>query len=218
MLDKQEINHESFAQIQISSPSSNCCNRDYFYGSDLQSYPTYKEITIFRSTMYIDDCGEVRYHNSNLPLIQIKLTPAQFVALLTEGQHKWGGVPCTLTEFNGKAVEQMSTKDIKTKSEFLKQATQDACGEVKVKVKDLRDKVSSLTTKLPKKTQEEINHLIWEIERIINDRIPFIETISIETHEKILANTLQEIDCYQQETYKKLGMHYVEEELKKITK
>lgn len=136
-------------------------------------------------------------------IIRVEMIPAQFAELITS-PNIGEGVPCTLTRVNGKSIErcQLTNKRQRITKDFEKQMKRIgvAMGALQAKAKVLEEKPS-----ITKADRKEFTRLAWEVQRVVDDHIPFIQERFADTMEATVADAKANLEAFVSNMARSLG-------------
>lgn len=143
-------------------------------------------------------------------LIRIDLSPVQFAEAITNINGM--GVPCTITRYNGKGINEVPELDNK-KEIFRKEFALD--------IKDMVDNISRLTEEvnelmnkksITKADKLNIQEGLSQINRNLKSNIPFLVESFDEQLEKSVSSSKAEVEAYVQSKIQSLGMKELEKQ------
>lgn len=127
-------------------------------------------------------------------LIRIEMTPAQFAEMITS-PNIGDGVPCTLARVHGKSIERckLVNKRERIHKDFEKQMKRIglALAALEAKAKEFETKAS-----INKTDRQEFTKLVWEVRRVVDDNIPFIQERFADTMEHTLADAKANLEAF----------------------
>lgn len=195
-MEGERITHPAFSQISASRISGSAA----LYDSEF-THQNFIRVSIKRSELRRSLSNN--WHFDKEGLIEIDMSEAQwatFVSSLNTG----GGVPCTLTRFNGEAIPQLE-EPLNSVEKFAVERDEKMLHAMQV-LKEMAAKVQD--SKLTKKEKEE---LLWNIEQVnrgFGSSIDFIAAQFGEHMEKTKEKAKVEINAYATATLHKMGLEY----------
>lgn len=185
--------HPAFGQIGLYRGSGNA----KLYGSAIDKHSEYIALRVHAS--YVEHhLGRDWYHTQpGLPLIELKLSAAQFADMIT-GLNVGSGVPCTLDFVNGKEVPRIPwdqpTESTKVVDSFKR--------EVADKVEALKGEVERLVEIVNHKkalNQADRKDLVDTMNRfakLFYDSAPFMVDSFSEAAEKVVTHAKAEVEAF----------------------
>lgn len=162
------------------------------YGSPLPTHEGVIALRIFPSAETYDN-GVRRYSPAtNMPMIEVFLSKAQFAELITTW-NVYGGVPCTIKSINGAKVQGYSANeneltDIQNEFEGDLSNLVETIRTGKATIADLLDK-----SKMAKKDQAEVLRIFSDIERQVRSNLPYMTSCFAEAATKIVSHAKTEV-------------------------
>lgn len=191
MEDSKEFKHESYGMVGISRCTG---YSGRLFGSSVNTH-TFMMLRI-KPGVRVHSLSRDWFRGATMePLIEIKLSPAQFAELLTT-MNVGDGVPCTITAFNSKEIKQAPEELSVT--EQIRHDFKDRMRNFSKKVVGMKDELSalvdkkSLTIKDKSEFKQTINMLVQEIE----SNVPFILKSFNEAAVKTVTEAKAEVDAF----------------------
>ena len=197
--DKKQ--HESYGMISISRFSS---NGSQFFGSDL----THKggiSLTISKGEKSRKLSSEWYYGGDEL--IRIELSNSQFIDAIISGMNTQG-VPCTITSFDGKRVEQI--EHVENKKEQFSSEMKDTQLEYRKRIDDI---LEMLEGNVGKRKQSDIKHELEVLKSHISSNSNFVMRSFNEAMEKTVTEAKHSISNYIDHKVHSLGIEKLRDQL-----
>lgn len=197
--EEKEFKHPSFGMLGFSRVNG---NSGYLFGTNVQP-DNYIEMRLYTGRMKRDDIEDNFYPDDNI--LTVKMSPVQFSELITSMNYACG-VPCTITSFNGKKVEQ--AKNIENRKTFSAMSFNDRMSKFAASINKNMTTAEKLIAKknLSKKDQEELRMMLYGIQKELTSNIPFFRQMFQEEMDKIVVDAKAEIDAAMQHTVTKAGI------------
>lgn len=196
---RKEFQHPSFVMLGFSRVNG---NSGYLFGTNVQP-DNYIEMRLYTGRMKRDDIEDNFYPDDNI--LTVKMSPVQFSELITSMNYA-RGVPCTITSFNGKKVEQ--AKNIENRKTVSARFFNDKMSKFAVSINKNMTTAEKLIAKknLSKKDQEELRMMLYGIQTELTSNIPFFRQMFQEEMDKIVVDAKAEIDAAMQHAVTKAGI------------
>lgn len=197
--EEKEFKHPSFGMLGFSRING---NSGYLFGTNVQP-DNYIEMRLYTGRMKRDDIEDNFYPDNNI--LTVKMSPVQFSELITSMNYACG-VPCTITSFNGKKVEQ--AKNIENRKTFSARSFNDKMSKFAASINKNMTTAEKLIAKknLSKKDQEELRMMLYGIQKELTSNIPFFRQMFQEEMDKIVVDAKAEIDAAMQHAVTKAGI------------
>ena len=197
--EEKEFQHPSFGMLGFSRVNG---NSGYLFGTNVQP-DNYIEMRLYTGRMKRDDIEDNFYPDDNI--LTVKMSPVQFSELITSMNYA-RGVPCTITSFNGKKVEQ--AKNIENRKTFSARSFNDKMSKFAASINKNMTTAEKLIAKknLSKKDQEELRMMLYRIQTELTSNIPFFRQMFQEEMDKIVVDAKAEIDAAMQHAVTKAGI------------
>ena len=197
--EEKEFKHPSFGMLGFSKVNG---NSGYLFGTNVQP-DNYIEMRLYTGRMKRDDIEDNFYPDDNI--LTVKMSPVQFSELITSMNYA-RGVPCTITSFNGKKVEQ--AKNIENRKTFSARSFNDKMSKFAASINKNMTTAEKLIAKknLSKKDQEELRMMLYRIQTELTSNIPFFRQMFQEEMDKIVVDAKAEIDAAMQHAVTKAGI------------
>ena len=190
--------HPSWGNIQISRVTSTPAAT--LYASPIK-HPYYIQMRISTASEKRDLCTTWRHADKEL--IEISLTEAQFVELITS-LNVGGGVPCTLDYVNGKRIERaQQSREDKLIAEEMKSAT----NEISEIVDEFQKHLNSVYELLPKNKKKELELQFGILRSKIESTIPYVLQRAHETFTDIVVDAKANIMSFINTKIKETGLN-----------
>jgi len=200
-----EERHESYGLLQINRVSG---GRNLF-GSSVQ-HQNYYVLQVVRGKRVTKEHGEHFWGDgSRLPIVEVAISPAQFVELITT-QNIGSGVPCTIIGVEGVMMDPTpddAGSEVKLIAEGFAERLEDAVSKL-----NIHD--DQLSTMLDKKTftkddKEQIRAAVHAARRLMSETAPYIMSLMGEHTEKLMAKGRLEVESFIQLALTKAGIKSV---------
>lgn len=197
--EEKEFQHPSFGMLGFSRVNG---NSGYLFGTNVQP-DNYIEMRLYIGRMKRDDIEDNFYPDDNI--LTVKMSLVQFSELITSMNYA-RGVPCTITSFNGKKVEQ--AKNIENRKTVSARSFNDKMSKFAASINKNMTTAEKLIAKknLSKKDQEELRMMLYGIQTELTSNIPFFRQMFQEEMDKIVVDAKSEIDAAMQHTVTKAGI------------
>ena len=197
--EEKEFQHPSFGMLGFSRVNG---NSGYLFGTNVQP-DNYIEMRLYTGRMKRDDIEDNFYPDDNI--LTVKMSPVQFSELITSMNYA-RGVPCTITSFNGKKVEQ--AKNIENRKTVSERFFNDKMSKFAARINKNMTTAEKLIAKknLSKKDQEELRMMLYGIQKELTSNIPFFRQMFQEEMDKIVVDAKAEIDAAMQHAVTKAGI------------
>lgn len=151
-----------------------------------------------RITITIGEAEQVRSLNcdtfyADKELVSVDMSEQQFAQFVCNA-NSHSGAPCTIRRSESGSRPPLEAQQLK--SERYYSEAQETVAEALKQIDELKTKIASLTGKLPKKTQDEINSVIDSAHRKLNDHVPWIVQQIHEHMDKVTQAAKIEIEAY----------------------
>lgn len=190
--DEIEETHESYGLVQFA--------RDYSSGQRLFGSSVVHQnifsLHILRGKRCATDSGERFYSDGRVPIVEVVMTPAQFVEMITT-MNSGDGIPCTIKSVEGVRMDYTpddSGSELKVMSDLFKE-------RLAKTVKDLAEHDAALGSLLDKKTftkadKDQIRGTVHAAFRLLDDSAPFVVKVFGEHVEKMAAKGKLEVEAF----------------------
>lgn len=201
-----EERHESYGLVHISRVQGG----RRLFGSSV-NHQHYFVLRILRGRRVMTTHGENYWDDHRVPIVEIALSPAQFVEMITS-QNLGSGVPCTLMDVEGVPMDPTpdnSGSEIKMTVEMF----EDRLVEM---VDELREHDKNLHKLLEKKTfnkddKEQIQRVVTKVRRLMDDSAPHAMKLMGEHTEKLIAKGKMELDAFIQLAINRAGIKAIKD-------
>lgn len=182
--------HESYGLVSFHRVYG---HSGFMFGSDVLS-ENFIELRIARGEKIYDESLGFHYYPTD-DLITVKMTNTQFAELLTN-MNVGCGVPCTIEDINGKAVEQQTEIPDPLLQEF-KKTFMGRSKDILNSLNKTKDELCSLIDKknLTKKDQERMKSLLSRYITEIRCNMPFFINQYKEETANVVQRARAEIDA-----------------------
>lgn len=196
--EEKEFQHPSFGMLGFSRVNG---NNGYLFGTNVQP-DNYIEMRLYTGRMKRDDIEDNFYPDDNI--LTVKMSPVQFSELITSMNYA-RGVPCTITSFNGKKVEQAKNiENRKTVSERFFNKMSKFAASINKNMTTAEKLIAKKN--LSKKDQEELRMMLYGIQTELTSNIPFFRQMFQDEMDKIVVDAKAEIDAAMQHAVTKAGI------------
>ena len=185
--------HESYGMIGVSRVSSGAGRR--FFGSSLESVPSYLMITVCRATRE-HSLSHDRHSGSGQEVIRLRLTPAQYAEMISNPNVGYG-VPCTLEHVGMKRCEE--PPEVESEASLVREKFAEDLADLPNKVVEGRKEILDMleTTKIPQKAKDVILHSYDKATKWArHGNFDFALTSFQEAVERTVTEAKQEIDAF----------------------
>lgn len=151
-----------------------------------------------RITITIGEAEQVRSLNTDTfyakkPLVEVDMSEQQFAQFICNA-YTHSGAPCTIRRSESGTRPLLEGQQLK--SERYYNEAKETVQEVLQELQSLQDKVNTLSGKIPKKTQEELNNAIGGTFRKLSDHVPWIVQQIHEHMDKVVQAAKVEIEAF----------------------
>jgi len=190
--DEIEETHESYGLVQISRGSS---SGQRLFGSSVMHQHVFT-LRVLRGMRVATDHGERFSSDGRVPIVEVALTPAQFVEMITT-MNSGEGIPCTIENVEGVRMDRTpddAGSELKVMSDLFKERLAGV-------VKELNAHDEGLGVLLEKKTftkedKKQIRGIVNDAARLLSDSAPFVIKTFGEHVEKAAAKGKLEVEAF----------------------
>ncbi len=186
-----EETHESYGLAQISRVSGNA----RLFGSSVRHQHFFR-FRIHRARRVATPHGEHFYTDHRVPIIEVSLSPAQFVELITT-MNIGDGIPCTINEVEGVHMDP-TPDDAGSELKLMVEMFEDRIVETVDKLREHDDSLHVLLNKksFTKEDKAKIHGIVHTARRLLDDSAPFILKVFGEHAEKMVAKGKLEVESF----------------------
>ena len=149
-------------------------------------------LTISRASLHRDHSWD-RHHSGLQHIVEVEMSEEQFARMITSSGDG-NGTPCTLRFVKGEGL--IPTPPMQLKSERYYDEARAKAAEVVKTLDALQSKVTELSAKLPKKTQEELRSVVAAAQRQVADHLPWVVQMLHEHMDKVVNQAKVEVEAY----------------------
>ena len=193
---EKSTKHPSFGVIEISRVSGHA----NLVGSEV-THQHFFSLRI-KEAECVESYGERNFHSSVHPLIEIYLTPNQFVDMITNVSTS--GTPCTLRLVNDKRRE--NPPKINSRIEFAANAGQEVIEKNDTKNQELVNQIMTEVSGLSEKRKQVISKLLENITSNVRLNNSFYMERIAEATEKSISIAKTEVESFVASTVRALGL------------
>lgn len=197
-----EETHESYGLIQINRTQSSGAR---LFGSSVR-HGNYFRLSIFHGKRVMTPFGEHFWEDGRVPIVDVYLSPAQFVEMIT-AQNIGSGSPCTLSSIGGVPMDPVpdgAGSEIKLTVEMFRERLDETIAKLRTHDRDLHKILEKKTfTKDDKKSIADIVHAA---RRLMDDSAPYAMKMMGEHTEKLVAKGKMELDSFIQLAINRAGI------------
>jgi len=199
--------HESYGIVKISRASGG--NRRMF-GSSVR-HPHYFTLSIYRGQRTAGEWGERFSTDGRVAIVEVCLSPAQFVEMITT-MNMGEGIPCTILDVEGVPMEP-TPDDAGSELKLIKEHFEERMVGV---VDQMRTKAKELDKLLDKKSftkddKSAIRSIIGSALRMMDDAAPHTLKVFGEHSEKMVAKAKLEVEAFIQLAIHKAGIKAIKD-------
>lgn len=203
----QEKTHPAFGMVQFLRSSGGSDQK--FFGSEVTGHGTTFTLQIVRGRQ-VWSLHESHFFGDSTPLIEVNMTAAQFVQLLTT-MNQGSGVPCTLRRAHLNAghpdivpgiIDDQTTHQLM--QDDLKSSVSGVVEEMAALVNEL--KITLEDSSVPKKKKEELVRKVEHVKMQVKENMPFLLTQYQRALDKQKSAHLAEVDAAITGMIQSLGM------------
>ncbi len=193
--------HESYGLVHISRVQG----YRRLFGSSVRQQ-NYFTLRILRGRRVMTTHGEHYWDDHRVPIVEIALSPAQFVEMITS-QNLGSGVPCTLLDVEGVPMDQ-TPDDAGSEIKLIAEMFEDTLVELVDKLREHDKNLGKLLEKksFNKEDKEQIHGIVHAMRRHIDENAPFVLKMMGEHTEKLMAKGKMEIDAFIQLALTRAGI------------
>lgn len=201
-----EERHESYGLIHISRVQGH----SRLFGTSVR-HQHYFRLRIMRGRRVMTTHGEHYWDDHRVPIVEVSLSPAQFVEMITS-QNLGSGVPCTINDVEGvpmDLVPENAGNEIKLTVEMFEDRLVEMVDELRAHEKDLGKILDKKS--FNRDDKEQIKGIITKVRRMMDDSAPHAMKLMGEHTEKLIAKGKMEIDAFVQLALTKAGIKAIKD-------
>lgn len=201
-----EESHESYGLIQINRTHSTAAR---LFGSSMP-HSHFFSMRISRARRLMREFGEDFHTDGGVPIVEITLSPAQFVEMITS-QNIGQGVPCTIEYVDGVAMDPVpkgAGSEIKLTVDLFRRELEALMGQLKTADAQVAEILAKKS--LTKDDKEQIRKIVHRVNRLMNDNAPFAMKLMGEHTEKLIAKGKAELDAIITMALRQAGIKAIE--------
>lgn len=200
--DEIEETHESYGLIQINRTQSGGAR---LFGSSVR-HGNYFRLSIFHGKRVMTTFGEHFWDDGRVPIVDVYLSPAQFVEMITV-QNVGSGSPCTISSIGGVPMDPVpedAGSEIKLTVEMFRERLDDTIAKLRAHDRDLHKILEKKT--FTKDDKKEIAGIVHAARRLMDDSAPYAMKLMGEYTEKLVAKGKMEVDSFVQLAINRAGI------------
>lgn len=201
-----EESHESYGLVSINRVQGG----NNLFGSSVR-HPHFFVIRVCRGRRVMTTFGERFRTDHRVPILEIALSPAQFVEMITS-QNIGDGVPCTIRSVEGVCMDPVpdgAGNEIKLTVDMFKSRLEDVMVGLKEGQASLNDILEKKV--INKSDRDSIRSIIYEVNRLMTDSAPYAMKLMGEHTEKLIAKGKMEIDAFIQSAISRAGIRAIKD-------
>lgn len=201
-----EERHESYGLIHISRVQGH----SRLFGSSVR-HQHYFRLRIMRGRRVMTTHGEHYWDDHRVPIVEVSLSPAQFVEMITS-QNLGSGVPCTINDVEGvpmDLVPESAGSEIKMTVEMFEDRLVEMVDELRAHEKELNALLDKKS--FNKDDKDKIKGIVTKVRRLMDDSAPHAMKLMGEHTEKLIAKGKMEIDAFVQLALTKAGIKAIKD-------
>jgi hypothetical protein len=198
--------HESYGLISISRVSGG----RRLFGSSVQ-HQHFFQLRIYRGQRESGEWGEHFRTDGRVPIVEVHLSPAQFVEMITTMNMGEGG-PCTISNVEGIYMEttpQDAGSELKLMAEIFEERLVDTVDSMRAKLKEL-DKLLEKKS-FTKEDKANIRNILNAGVRVMADNAPHTLKVFGEHTEKMVAKGKLEVESFVMLAIQKAGIKSIKD-------
>jgi hypothetical protein len=201
-LDKEEIEHPSFAVININRAQIGGGHKKLFDSPFKHYHIITLEISPARLVRSLH--GDSIFHGGKAPYISVAMSQVQFSEMvLNAGMH--GGTPCTVEWLNGKQIPEPPARDVKKLwADEVKRDFKDVSESADAAEKAVEDLLAK--DRITKADVKALKDIIYTMAQDIRSNMPWMQERFQEAMEKTVAEAKGEINAHAQHIIKTTGL------------
>lgn len=196
-----EERHESFGLVQISRVQG----YTRLFGSSVK-HASFFRLRVMRGKRVVTNFGEHYYDDNRVPIVEVSLSAAQFVDMIT-AQNIGSGVPCTIVHVEGvdmDPVPEGAGNEVKVIADMYRDRIKQAAASLKKADAELRTILAQKT--LNKTDRARIYDLVHTVTRLMDDTGPHAVKLIGEFTEKMASKGRTEVEAFIQLALQRAGI------------
>jgi hypothetical protein len=190
--DTYSETHPTYAMVGICHGSG----ATHLFGSEVDQHLSHVTLKVSRARKIVTG-GQVWHYAEAAPLIELRMSPAQYAAMVGT-PNSGDGVPCTLVHVGGS--EPHSYQDpprTPHATDHAKKEVEDAGKVLAEKIRDARVRIEAkLGSKVSAKLLAEVLSEFDTMDRHVTANSPYFVTALKESAEKIVSAAKTEVDAF----------------------
>lgn len=199
-MNNETKTHPSYGLISWSRTSCNPPQADLFGTSIGHSNPI--RLSITHASVRRDLNRDWVYGEK--VIADVEMSPDQFAEFITT-PNTGNGVPCTIRYTEKEGV--VKGLPIESKRQQFEKEFDQALNKIGANFQVLKDAIKDLP--LSKKQKETLAHQVFEVSRIINDNIPFMQTSFNEQLDKSVVEAKAAVENFVEHAIRKAGLEAI---------
>lgn len=198
--------HESYGLVHLSRVQG----YTRLFGSSVR-HGSYFQLRIYRGQRIVREHGEHFWNDGRVPIVEIALSPAQFVEMIT-AQNMGEGVPCTISAVEGVSMDPTpddAGSEVKLIVELFQERLRTQLDGMRGLEKGLNELLAKKT--LNKEDREQIRETVRRLARLFDDSAPWVTKLVGEHAEKIVAKGKMDIEAFIQLALHRAGIQAIKD-------
>ena len=205
--DEFEREHPSYGLIRISRVTGGP-GATRLFGSPLASHYGTIRLSIGGAKWTHGLHHDHYYGGMSGEHVEVEMSAAQFADMITS-LNVGSGTPCTIRYLAG--VQIPSPPDHPTEAEHIRDGFEGSLDRYKAKAREYREKIETLTSKLPAKAKEQIRVALDVIEDQLGANVPFVVKQFQEATTKIATAAKAEVEAFVSHAVRVAGLDAIAE-------
>jgi len=199
--EKKTFKHPSYGMVQFNRVH-NGTGRCRLFGSSIQDHHGTVRLCI-RGGKLEHDLHHDRYYADGRAFIEVELSSAQFVELITTPNQGFG-VPCTIRYLNGQIIED--PPEIETEVERIKNNFNETLTHRVATMRERRKAIEELTKSLSAKAKARLKIELDVMIGQLSEHVPFVLRMFNEASDRVVTAAKQEIEAFTAHALRTAGL------------
>ena len=201
-----EETHESYGLVQINRVQGDA----RLFGSSLR-HQHFFMLRVYRARRLAHDYGERFSTDGRVPIVEVHLSPSQFVEMITTMNYG-EGTPCTLDSVEGVDMDptpEDAGSELKLMVEMFEDRTVEIVDELRRADTDLKKLLNKKS--FNKEDKAAIQEAVTRARRFLDDSAPFVLKTFGEHAEKMVAKGKHEVESFIALALQKAGIKSIKD-------